>query len=53
LGAALDALEADAVFVEAYGPAYVDGFVTVKRAEWERYRTWVTDWELSEYRPFL
>lgn len=50
---ALNALEADTDFVEAFGPAYVDGFVTVKRAEWDRYRKWVTDWELNEYLPFL
>lgn len=53
LGAALDALEADTVFVEAFGPAYIDGFLTVKRAEWERYRVWATDWEISEYLPYL
>lgn len=50
---ALDALEADADLVEAYGAAYVDGFVTVKRAEWDRYKRWTTDWEMSEYLPFL
>jgi len=53
LGAALDALEEDADLVEAFGAAYVDGFVTVKRAEWERYQRWTTDWEKSEYLPFL
>lgn len=50
---ALDALEADGDLVEAFGPAYVDGFVTVKRAEWGRYERWTTDWEMSEYLPFL
>ena len=50
---ALDALEEDSDLVEAYGSAYVDGFVTVKRAEWRRYETWTTDWELNEYFPFL
>lgn len=50
---AIDALEADADLVEAFGPAYVDGFVTVKRAEWDRYQRWTTDWEMSEYLPFL
>ncbi len=52
LDAALDALEADTDFIEAFGPAYVEGFVTVKRGEWDRYKTWITDWELSEYLPF-
>jgi glutamine synthetase len=50
---ALDALEADADLVEAFSAAYVDGFVTVKRAEWDRYRRWTTDWEITEYLPFL
>ncbi|MDX1468172.1 MAG: glutamine synthetase family protein [Acidimicrobiia bacterium] len=53
LKAALDALEADTDLIEVFGPAYVEGFVTVKRAEWDRYKTWTTDWELSEYLPFL
>ncbi|HWB88548.1 MAG TPA: glutamine synthetase family protein [Acidimicrobiia bacterium] len=53
LEAALDALESDTDLVEAFGPVYVDGFVTVKRAEWDRYRRWTTDWETAEYLPFL
>ncbi|MGH3651084.1 MAG: glutamine synthetase family protein [Acidimicrobiia bacterium] len=53
LSDALDALEADTDLVEAFGAAYVDGFVTVKRAEWDRYRKWTTDWETAEYLPFL
>ncbi len=50
---ALDALEQDTDLVEAFGPAFVDGFVTVKRAEWDRYERWTTDWEMTEYLPFL
>ncbi len=50
---ALDALEADTDFVEAFGAAYVDGFITVKRGEWDRYQRWTTDWEVTEYLPFL
>jgi len=53
LSASLDALEADSDLVEAFGPAFVDGFVTVKRAEWDRYQKWTTDWEMTEYLPFL
>jgi len=53
LSEALDALEADVDLVEAFSPAYVDGYVTVKRAEWERYKRWTTDWEMAEYLPFL
>jgi len=50
---ALDALEADADLVEAYGRSYVEGFITVKRAEWDRYQRFTTDWEVDEYLPFL
>lgn len=50
---ALDALEADTDLVEAFNPAFVDGFVTVKRDEWDRYQRWTTDWEMNEYLPFL
>lgn len=53
LAAALDALEADTEFVEAFSPAFVDGFVTTKRAEWGRFVRHTTDWEVNEYLPFL
>ena len=53
LEAALDALVADDALVKAFSPEFVDGFVTVKREEWKRYVTHTTDWELSEYLPFL
>jgi glutamine synthetase len=53
LNDALDALEADTDLIEACGAAFVEGFVTVKRAEWHRYEMWTTDWEMNEYFPFL
>lgn len=53
LEAALEALEADGALVEAFSPAFVDGFLTTKRAEWDRYVRHTTDWELAEYLPFL
>ncbi len=53
LGAALDALEQDKEFVEAFSPAFVDGFLATKRTEWGRYLRHTTDWELAEYLPFL
>ncbi len=52
LGAALDALERDKEFVEAFSPGYVEGFLAVKRAEWERFSTHTTDWEIEEYLPY-
>ncbi|HEX2153215.1 MAG TPA: glutamine synthetase family protein [Acidimicrobiia bacterium] len=53
LGHALDSLEESKEFVEAFSPAFVDGFLTTKRAEWDRYMRHTTDWELAEYLPFL
>jgi glutamine synthetase len=53
LDAALDALEADDVLREAMGPAIVDTFIAMKRFELERHRTWVSDWELTEYLHHL
>ena len=52
LGAALDALENDKGFVEAFSPAYVEGFLAVKRAEWERFTKHTTDWEIAEYLEY-
>lgn len=52
LGAALDALEEDKDFVSAFSPDYVEGFLAVKRAEWERFTAHTTDWELDEYLEY-
>lgn len=49
LARALDALEADTELVEAVGEAVVAQFVEVKRAEWEKWCTVVTDWEHDYY----
>ncbi len=46
---ALDALAGDAVITEALGTRLVDTFRTIKAAELERFRAWVTDWEFTEY----
>ena len=46
---ALDELRRDPVIVDAIGAKLVDTFETIKAAELERFRTWVTDWEFSEY----
>ncbi len=50
---ALDALEADDVLREAIGPQIVDTFLAMKRFEAERHRTWVSDWEITEYLHHL
>jgi glutamine synthetase len=46
---ALEALGSDQVITEALGPRLLDLFGTIKAAELERFRSWVTDWEFAEY----
>jgi len=53
LGAALDALEADADLAELLGPEFVKTFLAYKRNELERFGQWVTDWEFREYAYHL
>ncbi|HLH65390.1 MAG TPA: glutamine synthetase family protein [Solirubrobacteraceae bacterium] len=50
---ALDALGSDEVLAEAIGRQLIDTFRTIKGAELERFRAWVTDWEFAEYAPRL
>jgi glutamine synthetase len=53
LDVALDALQADTVLRRALGPQIVETFVAIKRFEIERYRAWVSDWEVAEYLHHL
>ena len=49
LGKALDELEKDEVIREALGDHVYSHFVEAKRAEWDEYRTQVSDWEVERY----
>ena len=49
LGEAIDELEKDAVVRDALGDHVYDHFVAAKRAEWDDYRTQVSDWEVERY----
>jgi glutamine synthetase len=61
LDEALTAFEADKEIATAMGEEFVQAFVALKRAEWERYVanvpdpsvTQTTDWELGYYMPFF
>jgi len=46
---AIEALENDTILCEGIGPAIVQNLLALKKAEEERYRTTVTDWEFNEY----
>ena len=49
LGDALEALKADPVVCEALGDHVLEHYVEAKSAEWNEYRTQVTQWELDRY----
>jgi len=49
LAEALAALDEDAVLRTGFGPAFVDYFLRLKRAELARFEQEVTDWEQREY----
>jgi glutamine synthetase len=49
LGEALDELENDEVIRTALGDHVYGHFVEAKRAEWDDYRTQVSDWEVERY----
>ncbi len=49
LGQAIEELKADAVVCEALGDHVLEHYVEAKTAEWDEYRTQVTQWELDRY----
>ncbi|TMD17576.1 MAG: glutamine synthetase [Chloroflexi bacterium] len=49
LSEALDGLEADATFRDAFGTEIIAGFLRVKRLEWSKYNAHVSDWEYARY----
>ncbi|HET7566687.1 MAG TPA: glutamine synthetase family protein [Gaiellaceae bacterium] len=53
LPAAIAALEADELLVDALGEELVTTFKTIKGYELDRFGKWVTDWEMREYMHHL
>jgi glutamine synthetase len=49
LGEAIDMLNGSTTFRRRLGDAFVDYYVHLKRAEWERYLASVSQWEHDEY----
>jgi len=49
LGDALEELKSDPVICEALGEHVLEHYVDAKQAEWDEYRTQVTQWELDRY----
>ncbi len=50
---AIAALQVDEVLKEGLGQELIDAFLTIKSAELDRYRKWVSDWEFAEYSHHL
>lgn len=50
---ALVALEADPLFSEHLGHAFVREFIRLKQMEWVEYQRHVSDWEVSRYLEFF
>jgi glutamine synthetase len=46
---AVDALEADEVIRAALGDEYAQTYIAAKRAEWEEYHNFVSQWEIDHY----
>ncbi len=49
LGEAMDELRSDPVICEALGEHVLEHYLEAKQAEWDDYRTQVTQWELDRY----
>jgi glutamine synthetase len=50
---AVDAFEKSKLVRETLGDHVFDKFIQNKRIEWDKYRTWVSDFEHNEYYPIL
>jgi glutamine synthetase len=49
MGEAIDELEKDSVIADALGDHVLTHYIEAKRAEWDEYRTQVSDWEVERY----
>lgn len=49
LGSAIEEFQADKLIQSVVGEHISSRYVTAKREEWNRYRSHVSDWEVSEY----
>ena len=46
---ALDELKKDSLILEVLGKHISDNYIAAKEAEWQKYRTNVSEWEIQEY----
>ncbi len=50
---AIEALEADQLFVQQLGRDFIGEFCRLKRMEWTEYQRHVSDWEVQQYLEFF
>ena len=50
---AVDAFEADPLSAEVMGEAMFESYARFRRAEWEAYHNFVSDWERDRYLKFF
>jgi glutamine synthetase len=50
---ALDAFEKDPFMAEALGSEFARNYAALQRMIWKRFLSYVTDWEIQEYRDIL
>ena len=46
---AMELMKCDEVVIDSLGKHILNEFLTSKSIEWDRYRTYVTQWELDHY----
>ena len=49
LSRALDALETDQLMMNVLGDKLANDYLKIKRAEWMKYCTTVSEWEVAQY----
>ena len=49
LAEAISCMEKDRFMRETLGDHVFEKYISLKKEEWNRYRSQVTDWEISEY----
>ena len=53
LGEAIDALEADPLVRNIFGPVMSEAFIAEKKLEWDSYNAHVSSWESERYLRFF
>ena len=50
---AVESLQADRLFAEQLGDAFIKEFLMLKQMEWVEYQRHVSDWEVNRYFEYF